>query len=339
MTKTTQPILRMKVGRRAGLDENLPNNWEDINIQDLTVPKDKTIFVFGGNTTNRPEANNGNAKIVASLLNTKNSAKTKIYSFMYESEPIKSGGYLSKEFANDALALFENTFKPILFDKKGNMKEMKGIEQEFSKLVFVAHCGGSNFVDIIIDQFYNTLLEQYPPKTAELLLDKIQYVAYAPNELPEHNVNALYITPLIDSNYSWAKAFDLAENNKVDIDYPKGVVKEIFKAKKQDKFQHTFNSEFQKTRAIMFKIGNSTFFIPNQINPNKSVGDHSIECIARSKFLDSNNDCAINAKITNSVFKLYLNGFLNNNVLDLKDTFNRVSEGVKKYSAIADYNV
>ena len=113
MTKTTQPILRMKVGRRAGLDENLPNNWEDINIQDLTVPKDKTIFVFGGNTTNRPEANNGNAKIVASLLNTKNSAKTKIYSFMYESEPIKSGGFLSKEFANDALALFENTFKPI----------------------------------------------------------------------------------------------------------------------------------------------------------------------------------------------------------------------------------
>ena len=64
----TSKIKQVTVGRRAREDENLPNNWEILDINKLVVPKNKTIFMFGGNTTNRPEAANGNAKIIESLL-------------------------------------------------------------------------------------------------------------------------------------------------------------------------------------------------------------------------------------------------------------------------------
>ena len=319
-------ILLMKVGRRAIASENLPNNWENLDINKLTVPKGKCMFVFGGNTTNRLDAGNGNAKIMESLLSDDNLGKTNIFSFVYENEPFGSDRLMSRDYIEETHILFEKTFKPILFDKKGNMKEMKGIEQEFGKIVFAGHCGGSCFVNIIINDFYDVLLAKYPPKTAELLINKIQYFGYAPIEIIDHNVNGLIISPLIDSTYNWSKTLVVAEEQKVDIDYPKGIIKKLLKARQRDKFRSTMLAEYEERRAIMFKVGNKTYMIPGQMNPDKGVGDHTIECISKSKFLNSGTDYQTTARIANFASRLFVNGFLENGNLDTKKAFNIVSE-------------
>ena len=330
MAKTAQ-ISSIRIGRRARVDENLPNNWENIDINTFTIPKDKkAVFMLGGNNTNRVEANNGNAKIVSTSLNESNTDKTEVYSFMYETEPIRnSGEYLSAEYVKEAKALYQKVFKPILFDSKGRMKEPKGIEQEFTRMVFVAHCGGCSFVDIIIDEFYNTLLEKYPIGISELLIGKIKYIGYAPCELPRHNVNALFITPYVDVNYSWAKAFENAEREKVDVDYPRGVMTKLFTARKKGSFQYSFDEELKNTRAIMFKTGNMTYFIPNQINPDKLIGDHSIDCIGKSKYWENPTEYAINGRLANYAFKTYLNRFLNSRVVDMKETFSNIARKIE----------
>ena len=175
MAKTAQ-ISSISIGRRAREDENLPHNWENIDINTFTIPKDKkVVFMLGGNNTNRVETNNGNAKIVTTSLSETNTAKTEVYSFMYETEPIRNAGEsLSIEYVQEAKALYQKVFKPILLDGKGQIKEQKGIEREFSRIVFVAHCGGCSFVNVIIDEFYKTLLEKYHPNMAELLIGKIK---------------------------------------------------------------------------------------------------------------------------------------------------------------------
>lgn len=323
-------ITNMQVGRRTEEQEGRENNWETLDINNLVVPQDKTIFVFGGNTTNRPDSANGNAKIIKALITPENKNKIKIISYSYDKEPIHSNGYFSKEFEESAHMIFEKTFKPMLFDKQGRIKEMKGVEQAFSKVVFVAHCGGTNFINIIIDGLYDTLTQKYPPNTAELLINKIKYFAYAPHQMITHNVNAFIVTPYVDTAFSWAKALDMVETQKVDVDYPKGVIKKLLKAKQQGYFKQEFDAEFKETRAIMFKVGNSTYFIPNRMNPRLNMGDHSIECIARSQFLNSGTDYEQNAKLANFASKLYLNEFLNCNIIDTKKAFNTIAEKIEE---------
>ena len=332
MFSTSTQITNMQVGRRATEKENLPNNWEPLDINKLTVPRNKSIFVFGGNTTTRPDAANGNAKIVTALLSPDNLNSTEIYSFIYETEVIRSNGMLSKDYEQSAQLLYEKTFKPILFDDKGNIKQKKGIEQAFNKIVFVAHCGGSNFVNIIVDQLHKTLSAYYSQSTADLLIGKIQYFAYAPNEMSIHNTNSLFITPYNDPSYSWSKSLGIAENSAVDIDYPKGVAKELIKSKKRACLKNCFASVFGDTRAIMFKSGQSTYIIPGAMNPRTSVGDHSIECIAKQRFLNSGTDLEVTARIANYASRLYLNEFLRTGNIDTKNAFNKISTEVSNHS-------
>jgi len=322
-------IFHIKVGRRASENENLTNNWENLDINNLAVPQGKTIFVFGGNTTNRPEAANGNAKIIKTLLAPEQAENTTILSFFYDSEPMKSEGYLVKDYINEAVLLYEKTFRPLIYDKKGYMKEMKGIEQAFDKIIFASHCSGNKFVNIIIDELYSELITKYPPKTAEMLINKIQLYSYAPYEMPSHNVNAFCVTPYFDPSYSWAKALDLAESQKVDLDYPKGIIKELMKAKRQTRFKECFDGAFKGTRAIMFKIGHTTYFIPSKMNPRTSVGDHSIECVAKPQFLNSGTDFQENAQLANFASKLFLNRFIKTKAIDSKITFNEISSKIE----------
>ena len=85
--------------------------------------KDKIVFHFGGNTTNRTEAANGYAKIVTSLIAPENSNKTTVYSFMYKSELLCSDGLLSKAYVEDALTIAEKIF--IKQRKYGTQKKKK----------------------------------------------------------------------------------------------------------------------------------------------------------------------------------------------------------------------
>ena len=173
-------INNIHIGRRAKAQENLPNNWQSLDINDFSIPKGKTVFMFGGNTTTSAYTANGNAKAIESLLDKDQLNKTNIYSLYYDVEPFNNKGMLNKDYESETLKIFDKIFKPILFDRKGNIKELKGIEQAFDNIVFTSHCGGSAFANIIIDKVYDTLLEYYPPNTAKFLINKIQYFAYAP---------------------------------------------------------------------------------------------------------------------------------------------------------------
>ena len=322
-------IDHIKVGRRSNENEQLPNNWELLDANNLDFSHGKIICIFGGNATNRPEAANGNAKIIKSLIADDKQEKTKIYSFGYITEPMKSNRYPSKEYVEETLALYKKVFEPLLYDDKGYMKEMQGIEHLFNKLVFSAHCGGSSFVNMIINEFYNTLTLKYSPKTAELLISKIKYFSYAPNELIDHNVTSLNIAPYQDNMFSFIKPLDLAESCKVDIDYPKGVVKRLLKAKQKGEYKKAFEKEFENTRIIMFKVGNRTYLIPNQLNPMSNIGDHSIECFAKQQFLNSGLDCENNAILVNYAARIYINEFLNGGLVDTKRLFSVVSSKVE----------
>ncbi len=333
MARPTQLITHMKVGRRAQEDEHLPNNWEDIDINNLIIPKNKTVFFFGGNTTNRAVTGNGNIKIMASYINNNSKPKTSLYSFWYEEEPLRSEGYLDRNYIDEAIMLYEKSFKPLLFDDKGCIKGKKGLEHTFGKLIFGAHCGGSNFVNIIINEIYNTLIQEYPENVAEFLINKIKYFSYAPNSMLDHNVNALVIAPYIDPGFSWFKALQAAESNKIDVDYPKGVMRTLFKAKQRGCFQMVLNKVFQSSRAIMFKVGNTVYMISNQINPDKSVGDHSIECIRKRKSLVPKTDCERNAQVVCNASNLVINEFLSHDVIDLKFIFSEISASAKTTNA------
>ena len=68
--------------------------------------------MFGGNTTTGPEEVNGNAKIIQSFISPEHLKKTKVFSFMYETEPFRSEtSPISKEYKEQTLLLFEKTFK------------------------------------------------------------------------------------------------------------------------------------------------------------------------------------------------------------------------------------
>lgn len=327
-------IANIRMGRRAHEQENLPHNWENIDINNFQVPKAKSgkiIFEFCGNNATRNEAGNGEAKITQALLPPDKVDSTDIYSFVYNGEPIKSGGrYLLAEYEDDAKLLYEKVFKPMLFDSKGYIKSNQGVEAVFDSFILSAHCGGANFANIIIEGFNKTLHEHFPKAMAELLTNKIQYIAYAPNELPNHNVNALLITPSVDPSCSWSKAIEFAGDHKVDIDYPKGIVKKLLSARQSEYADQLFARFFDKTRAIMFRVGNSTYYMPGPMNPNKRVGDHSRECLVRDHILNSGTDYAETARMTNAVARRQMAGFLGRGMFDAKGFFSEVSVRLDK---------
>lgn len=319
-------ITHMTVGRRAMESEKRDHNWEILDINHLDFPHGKIVCMFGGNNTNRPEESNGNAKIVESFLTSENRKKTNIFSFIYATEPFKSENYVVKDYDEETHILFEKTFLPMILDAKGNIKEMQGVEKAFQKLIFSSHCGGSHFANLIIDDFYTVLTQKYPEATAEMLINKIQYFSYAPLEPPTHNVNALVIAPFADVNFSWDKALSLAEEQKVDVDYPRHIVKKLIKAKNSHTISDALDSAFQESRAIVFRVGKSTFMIPGKMNPHLNIGDHSIECIAKKHILNSETDMAETAQAANYAAKTIMNVFASDSPFDTKVLFNKITQ-------------
>ena len=158
-----------------------------------------------------------------------------------------------------------------------------------------------------------------------MLINKIQYFAYAPNEMPNHNVNALLIAPYIDPSFSWAKSLAFAESQKVDVDYPKGIIKKIMKAKNNGSLQAIFNSTFEDSRAIMFKIGHCVCMIPSQMNPHKNIGDHSIALVVKSKNNDESN-YSQTAEIASNATSLFFDRASKSKPIDSKSLFALISQ-------------
>lgn len=331
ITQSPQPKVRQPsqskigLGKREELKENLPYNWSEQNPFSIDLSK-RNIIIFGGNTTNNSSSANGYAKGIESLLNPILRKKANIYSFSYENEPIPSDhGYITKDYEANIHQIFAHSFQPLLYNDSGEIKEKQGVEKVFNDLIFVAHCGGSEFVNIIVNDFYETLLTKYQPSEAKQLISKIKYFAYAPHEMPTHNIQSLLICPHNDINYSWAKAFSLATSEQVDNDYPKGVFKRFTKAHKNNNLENEFDSFFSESRSFLIKSGQILMLIPDRMNPNKSIGDHSIECITKPHILNSETSCEDTAKLANSSAKLIMNSFLSNSQLNQREIFTKIS--------------
>lgn len=325
----------IKLGRREPSENAIEHNWTQLNPQKIKLNK-QTIVIFGGNTTDDPSVANGYAKNIERLLSKKDRANLDILSFSYSSEFIRSPSMMmDKEYEACIIQIYHDMFEPLLYNEHGYMKEKQGVEKTFQNLVFVGHCGGCNFVNIIFDCFYKSLLKKYPPATAEILMNKLQYVAYAPNEFSSYDTNSLIITPYIDSTYSWSRMLGHVLPQKVDNDYPKGVSKELLKQKNLDRPGFFINGKLQDYRSLVFKKGSSFYMIPGQMNPNQSIGDHSIECITSPKIIESDTDCAQTAKVANAITKMIINNYFTREKLDGRQIFNNITNIIYDHSPIS----
>ncbi len=312
-------------------------NWVDEDLKSFKIPQNKSIFVFGGNNTNRADAANGNAKVIDRLLTDTNRAKTNIYSFIYDAEPIDPRTkLLTEEYEIELHQIFENMFKPLFLDRIGNLKEKQGIEKVLKNLVFVSHCGGSNFVNVLIDDLYDLFTTKYHPSDADHLIGKFQYFTYAPNVLPYHTVKATVITPFIDTEYSWEKVFSLVKDKRIDIDHPKGAVRKILKATEQGGLLETFDSIYKDQRIIIFRSDKNIYMIPSRINSNMTVGDHSIDCLVKTSIVESDSEYGKTAKILNYASKLIINDFASDINLGNRDMCEKIICKLNKNKIMPD---
>ena len=310
---------------------NYVYNWYMVDMNSFKASHNKTIFMLGGNTTNCEEAANGNAKVVDRLISDKNRDRTTIYSMVYDDEPISSeSGILTEKYREEAHDIFPKLIKPMLFDSVGNIKEKQGVERALGNIVLVAHCGGSEFVNIIIDDIYDCIAEHYHESIAKQLIGKIKYFAYAPCHLPNKPVTSFIITPFLDNNCSWTKVFDEVADKKVYADYPRGAVKSLLKARERGELYEAFKKIYRSERMIALRSEQSTYIIPNRLNANLSVGDHSIDCLVKRSVIDADADCAKTARVMNTISQLILNQFVSSRTIDQRDLFDEMTSIMKK---------
>lgn len=329
MTKTQIDSL-IHMGQRIP-NSQFEHSWKPIDIQDFTpILNKKTIFIFGGNTTNYPEAANGNAKIVEKLLDMENKNKVDIFSFLYDKEPISSHSkLLLSEYEDEINQIYYTIFEPMFLDNSGNIKEKQGVEKVLKNMIFVSHCGGSDFVNIIIDRIYNLLLEKYHPSVALQLISKFQYLSYAPYSLPNKDVKSFIISPCFDINASWSKVLSDIEEEKIYTEFPKNAIKRLLKAQENDNILGMFNTLYTQQRIIVARTGSNIYLIPNRLNPDTLVGDHSIDCLVKKKYLESNCDCANTARVLNVAIKIMLNQLIRDSSIDHKEILVQILEEIK----------
>lgn len=326
----------IQLGRREPTEKGIENNWTVLNPYKTKIDKQKTILIFGGNTTDNPSFANGYAKQIESLIEKKNSTKSDILSFHYKTEVLNSTTKLMmKEYLDEMDKIYKAMFEPLILDKVGNIKEKQGIERVFKNLIFVGHCAGCEFVNSILNNFYNTLTQKYPQATADNLMKKIQYIAYAPTEFPIYDTNSLFISPSADSSLCWVKTLAHVFENSVDNEFPKGFSKELLKQKNQFRAENIIDDYLGLYRALVFKQGNSFYLIPGQMNANRQIGDHSIECITRERYLNSNTDHAQTAQVASEITRMIINNYFSGETLDNRKLFSNMTDTIYYNSPIS----
>ena len=118
----------------------------------------------------------------------------------------------------------------------------------------------------------------------------------------------------------------ILNKEKVYVDYPKGCMKNIFKAQEQGDVYEVFTELFKEHRMIMFRSDQAIYLIPNRINSNFKVGDHSIDCLVKKSILQADTDFASTAKILNYVTRLALNGFLSSTAFDHRYIIDKITK-------------
>lgn len=325
---------KIHMGRRT-YGEGYQYNWQWQDLQSFKIPHNKTFLIFGGNSTNCAEAANGNAKVIENLLTEDNRKKVSLYSFLYDSEPFNiRTKKLYDEYVEECHKIYETIIKPVLLDRIGRIKEKQGIEKSLKNLVFVSHCGGSNFVDIIIEEMYQTLLEKFHPSEVDHLISRVQYYSYAPNTLSNKSVNACVVTPFYDIGYSWEKVVYEVMEKRIDSEYPGSVIKKIKKFKGIEEIPDFFERVYKKHRIITLRTEQNIYLIPNRINSNIEVGDHSIDCLIKNNVLNADTEYSKTAKIVNKISSMILNHFASENSFDCRVLFNEIRDHLNVESKV-----
>lgn len=322
------PKQLIQLGRREPTEKAIEHNWTQLDPLKTRFNR-QTILIFGGNTTDNQSVANGYAKNIERLLSQKDRENVDILAFSYQSEFIHSPAMvIDRDYVAYIEQIYHTMFEPLLYNERGIIKEKQGIEKVFQNLVFVGHCGGCSFINLIFEGFYQSLIKKYQPAAAEMLMSKLQYIAYAPYDFPFYETNSLIISPFADPSYSWASMLEYVLSQKIDNDFPKGLSKELQKRKNSESPGCFIDEKLQNYRSLLFKKGNSFYLIPGQMNPNSSLGDHSIDCFTNPKFLDADCDSAETAKVTNSIAKLMLKKFVSKNPIDHRKMFEKITETI-----------
>ena len=171
------------VGKRVDKTEKNPFGWEELNTAhiDILSSQKPVVLCFGGNGVISPRQANYNSKLIEGFIGKES---CNIYSFYYGNFNNNKGDLLPEEIDQ----IYNDIFSPLIYDKNGNIYSQQKIENNFNKVVFVTHCMGDFYVNVLGAKIHEELVKSgYQPDSANHIMQKLINISYAPFNLNTKN--------------------------------------------------------------------------------------------------------------------------------------------------------
>lgn len=182
----------------AGVYNNTLINREFTEFDEMNFDG-KTLVIFCGNTTKNPmKALSYAGNALNWLSDMPNADKIRVYSIFYPGDqPLFSNFAIDPTF--DYRRLSRKIFKKIA-TKNGQYLSPEQICKNLDNVVFFGHSVGGMIMDSVVDQLQLSLqFNEFSPYEIRKIMSHIVFVGYAPFEVVDRPINAVYITPLYDS--------------------------------------------------------------------------------------------------------------------------------------------
>ncbi len=171
------------VGKRLDKTEKNPFGWEELNTAhiDILSSQKPVVLCFGGNGVISPRQANYNSKLIEGFIGKES---CNIYSFYYGNLNNNKGDLFPEEIDQ----IYNDIFSPLIYDKNGNIYSQQKIENNFNKVVFVTHCMGDFYVNVLGAKIHEELVKSgYQPDSANHIMQKLINISYAPFNLNTKN--------------------------------------------------------------------------------------------------------------------------------------------------------
>lgn len=163
------------------------HHWKELSAKNFRISK-PIVFCFGGNTAISKKEANGLCKIAQDLTGAcgrttiSEIGTTEDVDFVGVSygriREDKTTGLLLPEEREE---IFENIFKPLYCDEKGEFLPMEEMQRNFNKVTFFAFCHGALEVARLIERVYDDMVERgMDAVSINKAMDEMTAVAYSP---------------------------------------------------------------------------------------------------------------------------------------------------------------
>ncbi len=200
------------IGRRARVEENIPNNYQIIDLNSYHTTK-SLVLVLGGNGTTDDRSANGNAKIVSSMLGVFND-DVEILSVNYNQ------GLGEPNITENCKVLVDKLFLPYV-SINGERLDIDTACKNMRNITVFAHCRGVDGpMRRIVPILQNRLMElNYNTAEREQIISQIVMVAYGANLNDTiKEIKGVYCLSFSDEMYpSGAALLSKQFLNKLDI--------------------------------------------------------------------------------------------------------------------------